>query len=307
MITSTPFSDYIERHEAYLNQILIDEAVSIERLREAIYYVLFPGGKRLRPLLVYLSGELLNVPLSCLDIISASIELIHTYSLIHDDLPAMDNDDMRRGKDSCHRAFGEASAILTGDALQTLAFDILLHYLPNHIPASQVIEVTRILTQASGASGMIGGQWLDLEELHQSHITLEQVSHIHQLKTGRLITACLTMPIRASKQSASDARIPTGLQTYAQHLGLVFQMQDDYLDAYGTKKISGKNRSSDQANNKLTYAAFFSQEDLLKEIDQHYQLAYNALETITQPHHVLYQLTQMLHQRTSLISMSHHV
>ena len=155
-------ANYKERHERVLHDLIEQADIPAERIREAMIYTLFPGGKRMRPMLVYLCGELLEIDLKTLDIIAAAIELIHCYSLVHDDLPAMDDDDTRRNKPSCHRAFDEATAILVGDGMQALAIDILLQYLPQSLPAAQIIAITHELIKACGPSGMVSGQSLIL-------------------------------------------------------------------------------------------------------------------------------------------------
>lgn len=261
-------NDYLNRHEKVLEQILNDSIIPAPQIKEAMHYALFPGGKRIRPLLVYLSGELLRVPQEALDYIAAAIELTHCYSLIHDDLPAMDDDDMRRGKPSCHRAFDEATAILVGDAMQALAIEVLLHYLPQWVSSDAVIAVSLELLKASGASGMVSGQSLDLTELANPNISEERLKQIHGLKTGCLISACIKMPLKAS-QAGQDDQIH--LEQFANLLGLVFQMQDDYLDQYAKNDPLGKGRASDLANEKTTFASLYSQSDLLARINQYYQ------------------------------------
>lgn len=197
--------------------------------------------------MVYLTGNILDLDLKILDVIAAAIELTHCYSLIHDDLPAMDNDDLRRGKPSCHKAFDEATAILVGDGMQALAIEVLLTHLSPLLPPQQVIAITLELVKASGISGMVSGQSLDLSELAKSSTGEEQLREIHYLKTGRLILACIEMVLNA--HSAPEA-YKAALRTYASHLGLVFQMQDDYLDRYAPAEFLGKGRSSDLANEK---------------------------------------------------------
>lgn len=230
-------SKYINRHESYLKQVIADSSVPAVIIRSAIDYSLFPGGKRIRPILVYLTGSLLDVDLNILDAIAAAVELTHCYSLIHDDLPAMDNDDLRRGRPSCHKAFDEATAILAGDGMQALAIDVLLTYLPHLVQPDRIISITRELVQATGISGMVSGQSLDLSELAKSSIDDERLKEIHHLKTGRLILACIEMVLRI--QSTPEA-YQSALRTYANHIGLVFQMQDDYLDYHAPAEFLGK-------------------------------------------------------------------
>lgn len=293
-------STYLSRHEDYLKQLVTTQHFPSQRLKDAMYYALFPGGKRFRPLLVYLTGELLQTNLDCLDIIAASIELTHAYSLVHDDLPAMDNDDFRRGRPSCHRAFDEGTAILAGDALQIFAIDILVDHLPTTLAPEKIVKVIQELTKASGPAGMISGQCLDLYELNRGSID-DKNSHeknlrqIHDLKTGQLMMACVNMVIAASNNPAPEAI--QALRTYAGHLGLAFQMQDDYLDYYAHPDLLGKGRASDISNEKMTFAACFSQVELIELIDKYYKSAEKALNYFGNKTNKLQQLIDALKQR----------
>lgn len=266
---------YIDRQESVLQQILAEMPIPAELMRKALNYSLFPGGKRLRPVLIYLCGEILQIDPKCLDILAAAMELTHSYSLIHDDLPAMDNDDMRRGKPSCHKAFDEATAILVGDGLQALAMEILLTHLPKYLSFEQVVRVSQELVQASGFSGMVSGQSLDLSELSKKTIDENELCTIHALKTGKLFLACANMALAASEASPETAK---ALRAFTQHFGLVFQMQDDYLDRYG---YVGKGRTSDLANEKTTFADLYSQDALWKLIHQNYDKALEALAPLS--------------------------
>ncbi len=288
-------SNYIKRHEEFLRLIINDASVPATTIRSAINYSLFTGGKRIRPVLVYLTGNLLDLDLKVLDVIAAAIELTHCYSLIHDDLPAMDNDDLRRGKPSCHKAFDEATAILAGDGMQALAIEVLLTHLSPLIHPQQVIAITLELVKASGISGMVSGQSLDLSELAKSSTGEEQLREIHYLKTGRLILACIEMVLNA--HPAPEA-YQLALRTYASHLGLVFQMQDDYLDRYAPTELLGKGRSSDLANQKTTFATLYSKDKLEEEISKHYQIALDALRVFEQKALALIELTMKLQERS---------
>lgn len=286
---------YLSHYEDTLRTLMSKVVIPAPRIKEAMLYSLFPGGKRIRPLLVYLCGQLVDVNPRNLDIIAVSIELIHCYSLVHDDLPAMDNDDFRRGKPSCHRAFDEATAILVGDSLQALAFDILLTELPLSLSMTQVIDVTKELVRASGASGMVSGQSLDLTELSKPSLQEHQLREIHQLKTGQLILACINMVLSAGHASMEEA---DALRTYANTIGLVFQMQDDYLDRYADIKTMGKNRASDAANQKITFATLYDQHTLSRLINDYYLKAQEALSLFGEKAHLLQTLTLELHQRS---------
>lgn len=293
-----PNTTYILRHEQCLRDLLKTTSIPAPAIREAMLYALFPGGKRVRPLLVYLSGELLGVPLATLDVIAVAIELIHAYSLVHDDLPAMDNDDMRRGKPSCHRAFDEATAILVGDGLQALAIDLLLSQLPQTLPLPSVLDVTHELVKACGPAGMVSGQSLDLSELARPDITEAMLAEVHDLKTGRLMLACMNMTLAAAEPRAEVAH---ALRQFATHLGLAFQMQDDYLDSYDTHDSLGKGRASDQANHKTTFATYYTEEALRKAIQTHFQKTEQALSIFSER---ATPLNNLLHD---LLERSHHL
>ena len=276
-MTNPILTPYIIRHEAVLKTLIEQADIPATRIKEAILYALCSGGKRLRPLLVYLTGELLDINPAALDIIAAAIELMHAYSLVHDDLPSIDNDDMRRGKPSCHRAFDEATAILTGDALQALSITCLLTHLPHYLTPTHVIAIATTLITASGPAGMISGQSLDLTELAKTTIDVSQLTRIHQLKTGCLFSSCITMVLQAGNPSEKTRSI---LNTIGSHVGLVFQMQDDYLDHYGAIERLGKNRASDQANDKLTFARLYSQEQLATVIAMQFQQINELLDAL---------------------------
>lgn len=289
---------YIERHELFLEQIINDSLVPAKQIHAAMRYSLFPGGKRIRPVLVYLTGSLIDVDLKILDVIAGAVELTHCYSLIHDDLPAMDDDDLRRGQPSCHKAFDEATAILVGDGMQALAIEVLLTHLSYLVPPAQVIAITQELVKASGVSGMVSGQSLDLSELAKPSISEEQLRKIHHLKTGRLISACIEMILAAN--DAISEPIQEALRTYASHIGLVFQMQDDYLDHYAPKEFLGKGRSSDLANQKTTFATLYSKDKLEIEINKHYQIAIDVLKLFGDKAITLLDLTHKLQERSKL-------
>ena len=291
---------YIKRHEEFLKQIIRTSPAPAELIHEAMSYSLFPGGKRIRPVLIYLTGELLALNLQVLDVIAAAVELTHCYSLIHDDLPAMDDDDLRRGKLSCHKAFDEATAILVGDGMQAFAIEVLLTYLPPLLHPTQVIAITLELVKASGINGMVSGQSLDLSELAKASISEERLREIHLLKTGRLISACIEMVLAATDSLSEDHRL--ALRSYALHIGLVFQIQDDYLDRYAPEDQLGKGRSSDLANQKTTFATLYSQSKLEELINTHYQIAMDALAVFGQKAEPILELTRTLQNRSKCAS-----
>lgn len=268
-------SSYLERHDRVIRDLIAQAHIPAPQLREAMSYVLFSGGKRIRPLLVYTCGEIFSLPLSCLDILAAAVEIMHTYSLVHDDLPAMDNDDLRRGRPSCHRAFDEATAILVGDALQAYSIEVLSKHLSHYLDARHVITIIQELVYACGPSGMVSGQSLDLSLLKNNDVSTADIELIHQLKTGSLILACIHIVLIAAQALTHEM---DALRLFGQHLGILFQMQDDYLDQFGTEQALGKGRSSDLANQKQTLATVCSQTALLDLIHHHGMQAEQALE-----------------------------
>lgn len=301
MFESFESTDALLKHfECALMNYLNSISVPAKRLHEAMYYVLIPGGKRIRPQLIYLTGNLLQVNPKALDAMAIAIELIHAYSLVHDDLPAMDDDDMRRGKPSCHKAFDEATAILVGDALQMLAMDILLDELPKTLPLPNVIAVTHELAKASGAKGMVSGQSLDLTELSKASITEDILTEIHDLKTSRLMLACINMVLSASDASPS---VTHKLRLFAAHLGLAFQMQDDYLDVYGPKNTLGKSQSSDTANQKSTFAMRYTEKALEKTIQEHFENTKKTLDIFGDKANTLHTLVNQLLKRSENLSV----
>jgi len=241
---------YQARVENTLARWLPAPETSPADLHQAMRYAALGGGKRIRPLLVYATGAALGVPDERLDAPACAIELIHSFSLVHDDLPAMDDDDLRRGKPTCHRAFSEAIAILAGDALQTLAFEILAGCSDAAIPAVQRLEMLSTLAQATGSRGMTGGQAIDLAAVGRE-LTLEELEAMHRRKTGALISA--SVQLGALAHDALDPTLMEPLMGYAQCLGLAFQIQDDVLDVEADTMTLGKTQGADEAQNKPTY------------------------------------------------------
>jgi geranylgeranyl diphosphate synthase, type II len=228
-----------------------------QRLHAAQRYAVLGGGKRLRPLLVYCTGEALDIPAAALDAPAAAVELIHSYSLVHDDLPAMDDDDLRRGQPTTHRAFDEATAILAGDALQVLAFSLLARDRCPSVSAEARIKMIRILADASGTEGMAGGQAIDLSAVGRK-LDLQELEAMHRLKTGALIRASVLMAAAASA-SISDQEWHA-LDGYSQDIGLAFQIQDDILDVEGNFEVLGKTIGADAARAKPTYPSILGLE-----------------------------------------------
>jgi geranylgeranyl diphosphate synthase, type II len=243
---------YQSRVHAVLDAVLPAADLVPQRLHAAQRYAVLSGGKRLRPLLVYCTGEALGVDAAALDAPAAAVELIHSYSLVHDDLPAMDDDDLRRGQPTTHRAFDEATAILAGDALQVLAFSLLARdRAPGVSPAAR-LKMIQILADASGTAGMAGGQALDLFAVGRG-LNLQELEAMHRLKTGALIRASVLLAAACAPDLTAaewDA-----LDGYSQDIGLAFQIQDDILDVEGSTEDLGKTVGADAARDKPTYAS----------------------------------------------------
>ena len=243
-------SAYQARIEQVLDRCLTLPDSGTARLREGMRYSVLGGGKRLRPVLVYTTGEALGAPLDHLDLPAAAVELVHVYSLVHDDLPAMDNDDLRRGRPTCHRAFDEATAILVGDALQALAFDVLAHNVAGNANATARLEMIRILAYASGTSGMAGGQAIDLASVGRT-LTADDVEHMHRRKTGALIQCSVLLGATAAGLEAGPKL--DALKKFGADIGLAFQIQDDILDVEGETEVIGKSAGADIARGKPTF------------------------------------------------------
>ncbi len=237
------------RVEALLSSQL-DCEQNPSRLDEAMYYAVMNGGKRLRPVLAYASAEALGADSANADIAACCVELIHAYSLIHDDLPSMDDDLLRRGKPTCHVQFDEATAILAGDALQSLAFELLASSPELKVTDEVRVEMMRILSKAVGRSGMVGGQSIDLNA-EKLKITESDLAAMHAKKTGALIIASVQLGALSTGIASSSAL--DKLSLYAQNLGLAFQVQDDILDVESDTETLGKQQGKDQELGKTTY------------------------------------------------------
>jgi farnesyl diphosphate synthase len=248
---------YQARIEGVLAEVLPSADLVPQRLHAAQRYSVLGGGKRLRPLLVYSTGEALGIPIATLDVPAAAVELIHSYSLVHDDLPAMDNDDLRRGQATTHRAFDEGTAILVGDALQVLAFTILAEKRTDDLSCAAQLKMIQILGNASGTAGMAGGQALDLAAVGRV-LDLEELEAMHRLKTGALIRASVLLAAACAPDLS--ALEWSALDGYAQDIGLAFQIQDDILDVEGSTKDLGKTIGADAARAKPTYPSILGLE-----------------------------------------------
>ena len=245
------------RAEQALRRVLAEAAVPAGVLPEAMRYGVLGGGKRLRPLLAYAGAEALGADLSCADIPACAVELVHSYSLIHDDLPAMDDDALRRGRATCHIVYGEAMAILAGDALQTLAFELLAESQRLAVGHRTRLRMIGLLARAAGGRGMVAGQSLDFSAVGAS-LDEAALARMHGLKTGALIRASVLLGALSSN-IAGEAELRT-LERYADCLGLAFQVQDDILDVSGDTRTLGKQQGRDQALNKPTYTSLLGLE-----------------------------------------------
>ncbi len=262
-----------------------------KRLLEAMHYSTLNGGKRLRALLVYATGEALGASLDQLDHPAAAVELIHAYSLVHDDMPIMDNDDLRRGRPTCHKAYDDATALLVGDALQTLAFECLCD---NDIAPIQQSLMVKTLAQRSGAFGMAGGQAIDLESVGKA-LSLNDLQTMHELKTGALIRA--SVRLGALTASDIDDTVMTTLDNYAYCIGLAFQVQDDVLDVIADTDTLGKPQGADIALNKPTYPALLGLEAAQKKATDLIDKALAELNNLPYNTQSLAELAQFVVQR----------
>jgi geranylgeranyl pyrophosphate synthase len=274
-----------------LKQLSIQTPSIPSELIEATQYATLNNGKRLRPALVYAVGESLNIPHNQLDTAACAIELIHSYSLVHDDLPAMDDDDLRRGLPTCHIRFNEATAILVGDAQQTLAFQILSE--DDSLTDAHKIKLIQLLSQASGMAGMIGGQMIDLQ-LEGNLPELTQLKLMHQMKTGALINTALHM---GACQSEQYPHLKEHLTQYGQAIGLAFQVQDDILDIEGDTATLGKPQGSDLEANKSTYPKLLGLSESKTYRDQLISQAQESLSNMPVQSSFLKELTEYIAKR----------
>ena len=270
---TSPFTQririYQERVDSALLTHLPSESGSTTKLPSAMRYAVTNGGKRVRPILAYATGIALGIPLERVDVPACALEMMHAYSLVHDDLPAMDDDDLRRGKPTCHKAFDEATAILAGDALQALAFTVLAINPDTNVSDSAKLQMVKILGDASGADGMAAGQAIDLESVGRM-LSIEELENMHDHKTGALIKASVLLP--AMLMEKPDKAILCALNDYASAIGLCFQIVDDILDVISDTETLGKKQGADIALNKPTYPALLG----LAGAREHAQHTHNA-------------------------------
>jgi geranylgeranyl diphosphate synthase type II len=283
------FNEKVNIVNEYLNKIIIEKDNPQKIIYEAMNYSLLSGGKRLRPVLLIGAYELFGddiykaLPFAC------SMEMIHTYSLIHDDLPAMDNDDYRRGKLSNHKKFGEANAILAGDALLNKAFETGIEAAIN-LNSKNALTVLKIIAESSGTEGMIGGQVADMEgEFNISSI--EDLKYMYSLKTGAIIKSSIKAGAILAGASQDEIK---ALETYAEKIGIAFQIEDDILDVVSTREKLGKAIGSDTANNKTTYLSFKSMEEAKEDVERFTLEAIESLSIFGDKSKYLIQLAKYL-------------
>ncbi|WP_144511209.1 polyprenyl synthetase family protein [Bacillus sp. FJAT-22090] len=287
---------FIQTNQPIIEQqlnTLIQQISAPEKLKEAMTYSLQAGGKRIRPLYTLAVLEELGAKNDDAFEVASTVEMIHTYSLIHDDLPAMDDDDLRRGKPTNHIVFGEALAILAGDALVTLAFGILARV--SKLTADQKVQLIDRLSYAAGAEGMVGGQVLDMLGEGQS-LTLDQLEEIHINKTGALLSFSI---IAGGIIGNASPEIMNALQKYAFHIGLAFQIQDDILDIEGTSEQLGKTAGKDVLSEKNTYPSILTMDGAKEQLQIQYESAINALEKVNMHEGLLVEFANYITKRSN--------
>ncbi|MBM7664188.1 geranylgeranyl diphosphate synthase type II [Solibacillus kalamii] len=272
---------------------LVESIKAPAHLKESMLYSLKAGGKRIRPLFVVAVCEMYNQSLETSYTVGSAVEMIHTYSLIHDDLPSMDDDELRRGKPTNHVVYGEALATLAGDALNTLAFGVIARL--NNLSAEKRIELVNLLSVAAGAEGMVGGQVLDMDG-EKRLLNLQELETVHVNKTGALLRFSIEAGAVLANASSSDRE---ALVEYAHHIGLAFQIQDDILDIEGTSEQLGKTAGKDVASEKSTYPALLTLDGAKQKLDEHYELAIEALQKIDTDTTLLRQFAQYIVRRSN--------
>lgn len=287
-------AQYIAKHktpfDAYMMSLIEGEAIP-NQLKESMLYSLSVGGKRLRPILLFAVLDTLGLEATCGYQTASALEMIHTYSLIHDDLPAMDDDDLRRGKPTNHKVFGEATAILAGDSLLTHAFKVICS--DEGLSLQQRLELVSMLSMAAGPMGMVAGQMLDMEA-ETKPITLEQLKQIHVNKTGRLIEFSIVAAAVIAQASEETIQL---LRQFAGHVGLAFQIKDDILDVEGNGDLIGKDVGSDMENGKSTYVSLTSLDEAKVMLNEEIEAALAILEELPYETSLLAAITDYVKER----------
>lgn len=275
---------------------LPNKTIEPSRLHDAMHYVVFNGGKRIRPVLAFAAAEALGADTNDSLTAAMAVELIHAYSLVHDDLPAMDDDDLRRGKPTCHIAYDEATAILVGDTLLTYAFEVLASQPIPRISDNIRIKMIQLLADASGSLGMVGGQAVDLYSVGKA-LDLDALKKMHSLKTGALIKASTLLGAYSSGKAEQDHI--TALSQYAECIGLAFQIQDDILDIEGDTEVIGKLQGSDEAKNKPTYPALLGLDGAKQAAKDMHEKALSSLNIFDEKANTLRELSAYIINRSS--------
>ncbi len=295
MIDSPELRHYRSRVEAAFERWLPGKNTHPGRLHEAMRYATMNGGKQIRPLLVYASGTALSAPLDTLDDPACAVELIHVFSLVHDDLPAMDDDDLRRGKPTCHKAYDDATAILAGDALQALAFYILAHSDRIGVSAERRLQMLETLSLASGSRGMAGGQAIDIAS-EGERLTIAELEDMHIHKTGALIRASVRIGALCAPEPSRE--LLESLDHYAKCIGLSYQIQDDILDIEGDTATLGKTQGADVTRNKPTYPALLGMEGAKQRARELHEQSMESLAAFGRQADLLRELSRYIITRT---------
>ena len=289
-------SEFRAHYEPLIQQELADQIQMLSipaSLKESMHYSLQAGGKRIRPILLLAVLHELGQDHPDALKVAASIEMIHTYSLIHDDLPSMDNDDLRRGMPTNHKVFGEAVAILAGDALLTYSFGVLARL--NHVSSDDKVRLIDLLSVAAGAEGMVGGQVLDIEG-EEKKLSLEELEQVHRLKTGALLTYSILAGAILGNAHPEEM---VALGKFGEHIGLAFQIQDDILDVTGTSQELGKTAGKDESSAKSTYPGLLTLPKAKEKLDFHANEALQAVSVLGGKTSLLEELTALIVKRKS--------
>ena len=292
------FHSFLKEHKQLVEnelKVYIEQLSAPVVLKDAMDYSLQAGGKRIRPMLVFSvidafgKATEIGLPVAC------SIEMIHTYSLIHDDLPSMDDDDLRRGKPTNHIVFGQANAILAGDALLTLSFNVLADINHPNVSPEQKLAIISEIAKCAGAEGMVGGQTADMSS-EEKEISLAELEYIHEHKTGKLLSASV---LTGAILAGANQEQMSALSKFSRHLGLAFQIRDDILDVEGNEELIGKPVGSDSVNNKSTYPTLLTLEGAKKKLAEEIDQAIDALKSINFEGSYLMDITKLVAERNT--------
>jgi farnesyl diphosphate synthase len=299
MQANSDFQEWAKHHqlrmETVLDKVLPSPEVAPQRLHQAMRYATLGGGKRVRPLLVFAAGAITGAPVERLDAVAAAVEMIHVYSLVHDDLPCMDDDALRRGKPTCHVQFDEATALLVGDSLQSRAFQLVAEQTLTHSPALQ-LEMIRLLALATGSRGMAGGQAIDLDSVGKT-LTQTELEFMHIHKTGALIRASVMLGAHCG--DGVDGDLLEATNHYAKCIGLAFQVVDDILDVESSTATLGKTAGKDADHNKPTYVSTLGLSAARQLAEELHQNALSALSDFGERGRRLVQLADFILRRQS--------